>query len=128
MFDASSRSIRAVVVAAIVVGLTGVALTLHALLFDEPDHVPMVRALEPRERPAAIPPALAPDPHATPAVVGLLDSLRHMDQQPRGVDWLHFRCVEAATVLTAEPEGDPTEYRARLVLAFPPSWTRTVGK
>jgi hypothetical protein len=116
------------VVAAVIVGVTGVAMTAHALRSEPRPRAPAVRALEPRELPADLPAELQPDALVTRPVVTLLDSLRRMDYKPRTVEWLHFRCIEAAAVLTARLEGDARAFRAGLVEAFPASWTRTTTK
>jgi hypothetical protein len=132
MFDAStaprSRSgIVLVTILAVIAGVAGIALTTHALLW-KPSHPPLVRSLDAAELPADLPVTLAPDAVATRQIVGMLDTLRHMDRKPHHVDWVHFRCVEAALVLRADLEGDPTTFRDRTISAFPPSWNRIVGK
>ena len=118
-----SRSALAVAVVAVVVGVSGIAITAEALLAGTPARPPKVTNEQAGEKTGGIPAALELDVEASRPVVGLLDSLRRMDRQPRDVDWMHFRCVEAATVLSSAHAT-----REEIVGGFGPTWTRVVGK
>jgi len=118
----------AIVIAAIAVAATGIGMTIHALMIERPT-APSVRPLQGSELPDGIPAVLQPDAIASKPVIGLLDSLRRMNHKPAAIDWIHFRCVESATVLSAEPPtADHIAFRSSLLAAFPTSWTRNAGK